>query len=90
MTEWIAFISYALVMSITPGPNNVMVLSSGANFGLRRTMPHVLGITYGFTLQTLAVCAVGGVSRGAAADNEWLITPRSRDCISNHSAAICV
>lgn len=62
MSEWIAFISYALVMSITPGPNNVMVLSSGANFGLKRTMPHILGITYGFTLQTLAVCAVFGLA----------------------------
>ncbi|MEP6885610.1 MAG: LysE family translocator [Gammaproteobacteria bacterium] len=62
MSEWIAFVSYALVMSITPGPNNVMVLSSGANFGLRRTMPHILGITYGFTLQTLAVCTVFGLA----------------------------
>ena len=49
-------------MSITPGPNNVMVLSSGANFGLRRTMPHILGITFGFTLQTLAVCATFGLA----------------------------
>jgi threonine/homoserine/homoserine lactone efflux protein len=62
MSEWIAFASYALVMSITPGPNNVMVLSSGANFGLRRTIPHILGITYGFTLQTIAVCALFGVA----------------------------
>jgi threonine/homoserine/homoserine lactone efflux protein len=73
MTEWIAFISYALVMSITPGPNNVMVLSSGANFGLRRTMPHVLGITYGFTIQTLAVCAVFGFAWGRlSAPPAWL------------------
>ena len=62
MSEWFAFAGYALVMSITPGPNNVMVLSSGANFGLRRTMPHVLGIVYGFTLQTLAVCAIFGLA----------------------------
>jgi threonine/homoserine/homoserine lactone efflux protein len=50
-----------------------MVLSSGANFGLRRTMPHVLGITYGFTLQTLAVCAVFGFAWGhLSAPPAWL------------------
>jgi threonine/homoserine/homoserine lactone efflux protein len=73
MSEWIAFASYALVMSVTPGPNNVMVLSSGANFGLKRTMPHILGITYGFTLQTIAVCAVFGLALSQlAAPPAWL------------------
>jgi threonine/homoserine/homoserine lactone efflux protein len=36
------------VMSITPGPNNIMVLSSGARFGVRHTLPHLMGITLGF------------------------------------------
>lgn len=57
MLDWLALGTYTFVMSITPGPNNVMVLSSGARFGLRRTLPHLLGITIGFTAQTLAVCA---------------------------------
>ena len=39
--------TYAFVMSITPGPNNVMLTAAGANFGLRRTVPHILGVTAG-------------------------------------------
>jgi threonine/homoserine/homoserine lactone efflux protein len=48
--------TYAFVMSITPGPNNVMLTAAGANFGLRRTVPHILGITCGFGLEVAAVC----------------------------------
>jgi threonine/homoserine/homoserine lactone efflux protein len=44
-------------MSITPGPNNVMLTASGATFGFRRTVPHMLGITFGFSVVLLAVCA---------------------------------
>lgn len=44
----IAFIMFAAVMFITPGPNNVMLLSSGLTYGFRRTLPHVAGITIGF------------------------------------------
>jgi threonine/homoserine/homoserine lactone efflux protein len=51
------FITYTFVMSITPGPNNVMLTASGARFGFRRTVPHILGVVFGFTLQLLAVCA---------------------------------
>ena len=51
------FATYTLVMSITPGPNNVMLTASGASFGFRRTLPHILGIGCGFTVQLLAVCA---------------------------------
>lgn len=39
---------FALVGAITPGPNNLMLLASGANFGLRRSLPHMLGIILGF------------------------------------------
>jgi threonine/homoserine/homoserine lactone efflux protein len=46
-----AFISYVTVMSITPGPNNLLLAASGVNFGLRRTFPVMLGITFGCTLQ---------------------------------------
>ena len=51
------FITYTFVMSITPGPNNVMLTASGATFGFRRTLPHMLGIVFGFVVQLLAVCA---------------------------------
>ena len=36
----LAFITFAFVMSVTPGPNNMMLLASGVNFGLRRSLPH--------------------------------------------------
>ncbi len=48
---------FAFVSSITPGPNNLMLMASGANFGLRRTVPHMLGIGLGFTFMVLVVGA---------------------------------
>ena len=51
----IAFAVFALVASITPGPNNAMLLASGVNFGLRRTAPHMLGVVIGFALMALSV-----------------------------------
>ena len=49
---------YAFVASITPGPNNLMLTSSGVRFGFVRTVPHILGITFGFCA-LLAICAAG-------------------------------
>lgn len=40
--------AFAFVSSITPGPNNLMLMASGANFGFRRSIPHMLGISIGF------------------------------------------
>jgi threonine/homoserine/homoserine lactone efflux protein len=57
MVDPVPFLTYTFVMSITPGPNNVMLTASGANFGFRRTLPHILGIGCGFVVQLLAVCA---------------------------------
>ena len=45
-----ALVAFAFVTSVTPGPNNVMLMASGANFGLRRTLPHMLGVALGFGL----------------------------------------
>ncbi|SFJ27352.1 Threonine/homoserine/homoserine lactone efflux protein [Paraburkholderia megapolitana] len=50
-----AGILFALVTTITPGPNNTMLLASGVNFGFRRTLPHILGISAGVVLLMLAV-----------------------------------
>ena len=41
---FLALLVFALVASVTPGPNNLMLLASGVNFGLRRTVPHLLGV----------------------------------------------
>ncbi len=46
---------FAFVSSVTPGPNNLMVLASGANFGFRRTVPHMAGITAGFLIMLMLV-----------------------------------
>jgi threonine/homoserine/homoserine lactone efflux protein len=44
----VAFVVFATVMFFTPGPNNIMVLSSGLTYGFRRTVPHIAGISIGF------------------------------------------
>ncbi|MGC4023860.1 MAG: LysE family translocator [Mesorhizobium sp.] len=44
----VALLVYAFVTSITPGPNNFMLLASGVNFGFVRTIPHMCGIGFGF------------------------------------------
>ena len=51
----IAVAAYAFISSATPGPNNFMLLASGANFGFVRTIPHMLGITTGFFVLLVAV-----------------------------------
>ncbi|HCP82043.1 MAG TPA: hypothetical protein DIT67_10795 [Octadecabacter sp.] len=48
LETFLALASFAFVGTVTPGPNNAMLMTSGANFGLRRTLPHMLGITLGF------------------------------------------
>jgi threonine/homoserine/homoserine lactone efflux protein len=50
----IAFIAFAAVMYLTPGPNNIMVLSSGLTFGFRPTIPHIAGITFGCAFMVAA------------------------------------
>jgi len=57
MLNPVPFMTFTFVMSITPGPNNVMLTASGANFGFRRTLPHIGGVGFGFAVQLLAVCA---------------------------------
>lgn len=44
------FTTYALVTSITPGPNNAMLLASGVQHGFARTMPHIAGVSLGFAV----------------------------------------
>src|SRR3954467_1617878 len=51
----IAFFFFATVMFITPGPNNIMLLSSAVTYGFRRSLPHIAGITIGFAFMVGAV-----------------------------------
>ncbi len=50
-----ALIAFAFVTSVTPGPNNIMLMTSGANFGFRRTVPHMLGVALGFVFMAVMV-----------------------------------
>lgn len=52
---FLAIAMFAFVSSITPGPNNLMLLTSGVNFGFRLTIPHMLGISFGFGLLVMSV-----------------------------------
>lgn len=52
---FIALAWFSFVSSITPGPNNLMLLASGVNFGFQRTIPHMLGIAGGFAILLLCV-----------------------------------
>jgi len=45
---FLSLLSFSISMTITPGPNNVMVTASGVNFGYRKTLPHIFGIVFGF------------------------------------------
>jgi threonine/homoserine/homoserine lactone efflux protein len=52
---FLALINFAVVTSITPGPNNIMLLASGVNHGLKATLPHILGIAIGFGTMLVSV-----------------------------------
>lgn len=52
---FLALLGFAFVTSVTPGPNNMMLLASGVNFGFRRTVPHMLGISIGHALMVFLV-----------------------------------
>ena len=52
---WFPLLLFAVVGSLTPGPNNVMLAASGVNYGFRRTVPHMIGICLGFPVMFLAV-----------------------------------
>ena len=55
---FLALVVFALVMSMTPGPNNIMLTASGVNFGFARSIPHMAGVQIGFMV-VVAACAAG-------------------------------
>ncbi len=48
-------IAFTASSAMTPGPNNIMLMTSGVNFGFRRTLPHMLGVMFGFPVMVLVV-----------------------------------
>ncbi len=73
---FLALAAFAMATAVTPGPNNIMVTASGVNFGFARTMPHILGITFGF------FALIAGLCSGAWCDFCGLsaITDRAESC----------
>ena len=63
--QLLALAAFAFVTSITPGPNNLMLMASGANFGVRRTVPHMMGVALGFVF--MAVLVGAGLAQAFAA-----------------------
>lgn len=55
VTFVLAFLAAAIPSFFTPGPNNLMLMASSAKFGVRRTVPHMMGIIFGFPLMVFAV-----------------------------------
>ena len=62
----LAFLPFAISMSFTPGPNNLMLANAGARFGFARTLPHQLGVVLGFAVMALTVgLGVAGLIKAA-------------------------
>ncbi len=53
--EYLAIIFFAVVTCVTPGPNNTMIMTSGLNYGVKRSLPPFLGIVLGFPVMVMAV-----------------------------------
>ena len=56
----VGFLLFTLTATGTPGPNNIMVLASGVNFGYKRTIPHLLGIAIGYAIM-IFILSLGGI-----------------------------
>ena len=65
LASLISFSMFALTAAVTPGPNNIMLAASGANYGFRRTLPHIIGICVGFGFLVIA----GGLGLGTFLQN---------------------
>jgi threonine/homoserine/homoserine lactone efflux protein len=71
-----ALVVFAVVTSITPGPNNIMLAATGANVGIRRGLPHLVGVNLGFSLMLFLFAA--GIGTAVVAN-----PPRCRCCATS-------
>lgn len=55
MELYLAVFLFGLSAGITPGPNNIMLMTSGMNFGIKKSIPHVLGVTFGFPIMVILI-----------------------------------
>jgi len=73
MIDLLPLATYIFVMSVTPGPNNILVTASGVAFGYRRTLPHLLGISLGCAFQAALVClGLGSLFEQVPTIQDWL------------------
>lgn len=70
---FLACLGFALAASITPGPNTLMLMASGVNFGFRRTVPHMVGIGLGFMSLLSAVGFGLGAMFAVAPQLQWIL-----------------
>ncbi len=62
VSEFVGFLGFAFVGTVSPGPNNTVLWASGLRFGFRRTLPHVLGTALGMGLLVVGIAAgIGAV-----------------------------
>ena len=52
---FLALLGFVVIMCFTPGPNNLMLMASGTNYGYRPTLPHLAGVVFGFSLMVVLV-----------------------------------
>ena len=52
---FLAMFTFCFVSGVTPGPNNLMLMTSGVNFGFRRTLPHLMGVVVGYAVMVALV-----------------------------------
>jgi threonine/homoserine/homoserine lactone efflux protein len=46
---------FAISSTVTPGPNNIMIMTSGLNYGVKKSIPHLLGICFGFPVMVIVI-----------------------------------
>ena len=59
--DYVALILFVIATSITPGPNNILILASGVNYGIKKSLPHFLGINVGFPVVIIAAGLGAGI-----------------------------
>ena len=55
MELYLAIIVFVISTTITPGPNNIMIMTSGLNYGIRKSIPHLLGVCFGFPIMVIMI-----------------------------------
>ena len=70
-SSFIGLVMFSALVSLTPGPNNLMLAASAANFGFLRTVPHICGVVCGFTFMVLATgFGLGGLINAFPASHD--------------------